>query len=40
LLPDSTGMRSPAGLVVVVGAWVVGAAVADGSVVVPGAADA
>src|SRR5215210_3560699 len=39
LLPDSTGMRSPAGLVVVVDAWVVGAAVAGGSVVVPGAAD-
>src|SRR5829696_4139521 len=39
LLPDSTGMRWPAGLVVVVGARVVGAAVAGGSVVVPAAVD-
>ena len=41
LPPDSTGMRSPAGFVVVVGAWVVvvGAAVAGGAVVVSAAAD-
>src|SRR5215213_5449317 len=39
LPPDSIGMRSPAGLAVVVGAWVVDVAVAGGSVVVPGAAE-